>query len=118
MKRSAMRGSDCRFPDFAEPVIGRRFAPTRWPHPGYALLHPFMSSKGLRQSGLTEDCIGGVTARDSERHWKISLRYRAVPDFVTALPLTHQRAAGCTQQVTQGAVAIKASVYRTMAMLR
>jgi len=23
------------FPDFAEPVIGRRFAPTRWLHPGY-----------------------------------------------------------------------------------
>jgi hypothetical protein len=22
------------FPDFAEPVIGRRFAPTRWLHPG------------------------------------------------------------------------------------
>jgi len=22
-------------PDFAEPVIGRRFAPTRWLHPGY-----------------------------------------------------------------------------------
>jgi hypothetical protein len=21
------------FPDFAEPVIGRRFAPTRWPYP-------------------------------------------------------------------------------------
>jgi hypothetical protein len=26
-----------RFPDFAEPVIGRRFAPTRWLHPGYGL---------------------------------------------------------------------------------
>jgi hypothetical protein len=24
------------FPDFAEPVIGRRFAPTRWRHPGYS----------------------------------------------------------------------------------
>src|SRR6266508_1659004 len=23
--------------DFAEPVIGRRFAPTRWLHPGYKL---------------------------------------------------------------------------------
>jgi hypothetical protein len=23
-------------PDFVEPVIGRRFAPTRWLHPGYA----------------------------------------------------------------------------------
>jgi hypothetical protein len=23
-------------PDYAEPVIGRRFAPTRWLHPGYA----------------------------------------------------------------------------------
>jgi hypothetical protein len=22
-------------PDFAEPVIGRRFAPTRWLNPGY-----------------------------------------------------------------------------------
>jgi hypothetical protein len=26
-----------RDPDFAEPVIGRRFAPTRWLHPGYKL---------------------------------------------------------------------------------
>jgi hypothetical protein len=25
-------------PDFAEPVIGRRFAPTRWLHPGYDCL--------------------------------------------------------------------------------
>jgi hypothetical protein len=24
-----------RIPDCAEPVIGRRFAPTRWIHPGY-----------------------------------------------------------------------------------
>jgi hypothetical protein len=26
-------------PDFAEPVIGRRFAPTRWLHPSYVLTH-------------------------------------------------------------------------------
>jgi hypothetical protein len=28
------------FPDCAEPVIGRRFAPTRWLHPGYRLAVP------------------------------------------------------------------------------
>jgi hypothetical protein len=33
MKRSAIRGP---IPHFAEPVIGRRFAPTRWLHAGYA----------------------------------------------------------------------------------
>jgi len=37
-KLRAIRGSaaaTCWFPDFAEPVIGRRFAPTRWLHPGF-----------------------------------------------------------------------------------
>jgi hypothetical protein len=26
-----------KYPDCAEPVIGRRFAPTRWLHPGYKI---------------------------------------------------------------------------------
>jgi hypothetical protein len=37
MERSAIRESRFAAPDFAEPVIGRRFAPTRWLHPGYEL---------------------------------------------------------------------------------
>jgi len=28
------------FPDFAEFIIVRRFAPTRWLHPGYRLRRP------------------------------------------------------------------------------
>jgi|GEM_PF-292848 len=39
MKLRAIRDRDTdggTAPDFAEPVIGRRFAPTRWLHPGYA----------------------------------------------------------------------------------
>jgi hypothetical protein len=38
MERSAIRERaehQAPAPDFAEPVIGRRFAPTRWLHPGY-----------------------------------------------------------------------------------
>ena len=36
MERSAIRGLlQIRSPDLAEPVIGRRFAPTRWLYPGY-----------------------------------------------------------------------------------
>jgi hypothetical protein len=38
MKRSVIRGrSRGVSPHFAEPVIGRRFAPTRWLHAGYKL---------------------------------------------------------------------------------
>ena len=40
MERSAIRERaehQAPAPDFAEPVIGRRFAPTRWLHPGYFL---------------------------------------------------------------------------------
>jgi phenylacetate-CoA ligase len=32
---TALRNAGPSSPDFAEPVIGRRFAPTRWLHPGY-----------------------------------------------------------------------------------
>src|SRR6267154_3476463 len=37
MERSEIRGlaGSIAIPDCAEPVIGRRFAPTRWLHPGY-----------------------------------------------------------------------------------
>jgi hypothetical protein len=31
-------------PDFAEPVIGRRFAPTRWLHPGYRSIYGMIMS--------------------------------------------------------------------------
>jgi hypothetical protein len=31
--------------DVAEPVVGRRFAPTRWRHPGYACLS--LGKRGL-----------------------------------------------------------------------
>jgi len=38
MERSEIRDftSSIALPDCAEPVIGRRFAPTRWLHPGYS----------------------------------------------------------------------------------
>jgi hypothetical protein len=35
-KSGDSRQSDAPVPDCAEPVIGRRLAPTRWLHPGYA----------------------------------------------------------------------------------
>jgi len=32
--------------DYAEPVIGRRYAPTRWLQPGYERNHPLRCSPG------------------------------------------------------------------------
>ena len=52
MKRSVIRGpaSGLNFvPDFAEPVIGRRFAPTRWLHPGYDVATEEAESKRRAQ---------------------------------------------------------------------
>ena len=43
------------FPDCAEPVIGRRFAPTRWLHPGYRLFR------------VRELRLGLVTAEEDEQ---------------------------------------------------
>jgi hypothetical protein len=38
----------------------------------------------FRQPCLPENGIGGMTARDADRDWKIALRDRAIPDFVAA----------------------------------
>ena len=37
-------------PDFGEPVIGRRFAPTRWLHPGYKVLNQPAALASLRRA--------------------------------------------------------------------
>src|SRR6185437_9116820 len=50
-------------------------------------------SKSLRQSGLTQNCIGGVAARNAQGDRKIPPGNRAVPDFMAALALPHQGAA-------------------------
>ena len=64
-------------------------------------------SERFRQSGLTQDSIGGVSARNADRHGKISFGNRAVPDFVTAAPLPDQRAAGGAQQIPQRAIELR-----------
>jgi len=45
------------FPDFAEPVIGRRFAPTRWLHPG---LYGDMVVKRRDRSGHAFSLVVGI----------------------------------------------------------
>jgi len=49
-------------PDCAEPVIGRRFAPTRWLHPGYATTPPARTAKscGLDAPTLASSSRSGV----------------------------------------------------------
>ncbi len=64
-------------------------------------------SKRLRQSGLSQDRVGGVAAGDADGHGKIPLRDRAMPDFVAATSLPDQRAAGGAQQIPQGAIELR-----------
>lgn len=55
--------------------------------------------KSFRQARLTQNGVGRVTARDADRHGEISLGYRTMPDFMTALSLPHQNTAGGTKQI-------------------
>jgi hypothetical protein len=41
-----MRNAGTAFPDCAEFIIGRRFAPTRWLHPGYGDRYAATSGPG------------------------------------------------------------------------
>jgi hypothetical protein len=59
--------------------------------------HDCTRSKRLRQTGLTQNCVCGVAARDADWYRKVSPRYRAVPDFMAALALTDQDASGGTE---------------------
>jgi hypothetical protein len=56
-------------------------------------------SKRFGQARLAQDGVGGVPARDADRHREIPFRDRAMPDFVTALALPNQRASCSAQQV-------------------
>jgi hypothetical protein len=53
MERSENPGRHRRFPDCAEPVIVRRFAPTRWLHRGYESSLPLPLAQESLPSGLT-----------------------------------------------------------------
>jgi hypothetical protein len=70
------------------------------------------SSKRLRQTGLAQNSVGGVAARDSNRHREISLGDRAMPNLVAALALPHHHAARGTQQVAQGSVELRRHLRR------
>jgi hypothetical protein len=50
-----------KIPDFAEPVIGRRIAPTRWLHPGYDT--GILSSRRSRPQAM--QFWDGVKAREA-----------------------------------------------------
>ena len=63
----------------------------------------FYYSKGFRQPCLPENGIGGMTARDADRDWKIALRDRAVPNLMATSSLTHHGAASGPQQFVQRA---------------
>jgi hypothetical protein len=58
MERSAIRDWDNgrAAPDFAEPVIGRRFAPTRWLHPGYGVLKP-QNTNGFTETEVLPSAV-------------------------------------------------------------
>ena len=64
-------------------------------------------SKRLGQTGLSQDSVGGMTTGNADRHSKIPLRDRAMPDFVTTASLPDQRAAGGPQQIPQGAIELR-----------
>jgi len=80
--------------DFHPPLLGGRVA-------GRA------RSKRLRQSRLAQDGIGGMAARNADRHGEIPLGDRAMPDFMAALALPDQSAAGGAQQVAQGPIELR-----------
>ena len=65
------------------------------------------NSERLRQSGLAQNGVGGVAARDADRHREVSSGDRAVPDFVAALALSNHGAAGSAQQVPQRPVKLR-----------
>ena len=58
---------------------------------------PLLASKRLRQSGLTQDRVGGMSAWDSNGDCEISRGYWTMPDFVTAFALPDKRTA-CSAQ--------------------
>jgi hypothetical protein len=60
---------------------------------------PSLLLKRLRQPGLAQDGISSVATGNIDGHRKISLRDRAVPDFVATAALADQRATGGAQQL-------------------
>lgn len=52
----------------------------------------------FREAGLAQDCVGGMTARDADRHREIATRDRAVPDFVAPFALPDEGAARGAQE--------------------
>jgi hypothetical protein len=56
---------------------------------------------------LAQNGIGCVATWDADWDGKVSLRDRAVPDFVTAFALANQRTAGAPQKVAQRSVKLR-----------
>ena len=63
--------------------------------------------KGFGQSGLPQDGVGGVAARDADRHGEIPLCDGAMPNFVAALALSDKNTARAAQQFAQGLVELR-----------
>src|ERR1700716_1828545 len=51
---SGISGGPCQVPHFAEPVIGRRFAPTRW----------LMRATEIASSAMLDSCCSGNSRSD------------------------------------------------------
>jgi hypothetical protein len=68
-------------------VLLRKVFPHIATHAGYW-------SKRLGQPSLAQDRVGGVATGNADRHGKIPLGDRAMPDFVAALALPDKRATG------------------------
>ena len=58
-------------------------------------------SEGLGEAGLTQNGVGRVTARDTDRHGEASLRNRALPDYVAAASLADQRTTGFPKKLPE-----------------
>ena len=75
-------------------------------------------SKRLRQAGLAQDSVGGMTTENADRHREISLRDRAMPDFMAAAALPDQTTTSGAQQIPQRPVELRRHVRRRQARLR
>jgi hypothetical protein len=65
------------------------------------------NSERLGKSGLTQDSVRGVTAGNADRYREVSLRDRAVSDFVAASALPNQSTTCGAQQIPQRAIELR-----------
>src|SRR5580765_7580673 len=84
----------------AEPAGGSRGCGVACGSSGYI-------SKGLGKTRLAKDSVGSVTTRDADRDREVSLGDRAMPDFVTAAPLSDKPATGGSEQLAKGTIELR-----------